>query len=226
MAGQHTVESRTGRPPVTSRAELVEAARRLIDRDGWEKLTIRRLAAELGIGASTAYHHVRNKQDLLLLLLNDFASRLEAPDLPEDPRERIITAGTAMHDLLAEWPWVAEVITADGFIGLLDESALRPVEVIVGAAVDYGCTHEQAIIIFRALYYYTAGEILVRAHTARAQADEGHITHRFDVDNLNNPRLPTLAALRHQWGEVAARDTFAQCFEAFVDGLLAQTTGP
>ena len=63
---------RTGRPPVTSRPEILAAARRLIDRDGWEKLTVRRLAAELGIGTTTLYHHVQEQGFLLLLLLNKF----------------------------------------------------------------------------------------------------------------------------------------------------------
>ena len=47
MPQPKTAAGRTGRPPVTSRAEILAAARQLIDRDGWEKLTIRRLAAEL-----------------------------------------------------------------------------------------------------------------------------------------------------------------------------------
>src|SRR3954470_18770199 len=86
---------RTGRPPVTSRPEILAAARRLIDRDGWEKLTVRRLAAELGIGATTLYHHVRDKEDLLLLLLNEYAGAIAQPALPSDPRDRIVAAAAA-----------------------------------------------------------------------------------------------------------------------------------
>jgi hypothetical protein len=47
---------------VTSPTQTLSAARRLIDRDGWEKLTIRRPAA--GIGATILYHHVQVKEDL------------------------------------------------------------------------------------------------------------------------------------------------------------------
>ena len=131
---------RTGRPPVTSRAQILTAARRLIDRDGWEKLTIRRLAAEIGIGATTLYHHIRDKEDLLVQLLNHHVGLLERPALPDDPRDRVVAAATAMHDALAAWPWAAEVLTTDGFVGLLDESALWMVDAIVGGADDYGCT--------------------------------------------------------------------------------------
>ncbi len=78
----------TGRPPVTSRAEIFAAARRLIDRDGWEKLTIRALAGELGIGATTLYHHVRDKEDLLLLLSPPWSTASS----PRRPTDRPATA--------------------------------------------------------------------------------------------------------------------------------------
>jgi len=150
MAGQHDVtvprppvsSGRPGRPPVTSRAQILAAARQLIDQAGWEKLTIRRLAAEMGIGATTLYHHVRDKEDLLLLLLDEYASQIPHPDLPSEPRDRIIVAATALHDALAAWPWAAEILTADGFVGLLGESALWTVETIVAGAIDHGCTPE------------------------------------------------------------------------------------
>jgi AcrR family transcriptional regulator len=210
---------RTGRPPVTSRAEIVAAARALIDRDGWEKLTIRRLASELGIGPTTLYHHVQNKQDLLLLLLNEAAGRRPRPELPREPRERIVVAATALHDTLAEWPWAAEVVTHDGFVGLLDEPALWTVEAIVAAAIDHGCTPAQAVDVFRSLWYFTAGEILVRARSARERAP-AHPDGFFG--GLDPARMPHLTAIGAEWPAMAARDTYPEALRAFVDGLLAQ----
>jgi AcrR family transcriptional regulator len=108
---------RIGRPPSTSRPQILEAARAILDRDGWEKLTVRRLAAELGVGATTLYHHVRDKDDLLVQLLEHYAGQLPRPELPADPRERIIAAATVMHDSLAAWPQAVEVLTADDLLG-------------------------------------------------------------------------------------------------------------
>ncbi|KAF3469261.1 TetR family transcriptional regulator [Streptomyces sp. Tu 3180] len=211
---------RTGRPPLTSRAQILAAARRLIDQDGWEKLTVRRLAAEIGVGTTTLYHHIRNKDDLLVLLLNDYVGQVERPPLPGDPRERIVTAATAMHDALAAWPWAAEVLSADGFVGLLDESALWMVEAIVAGADDYGCTPEQSVDVFRSIWYYTVGEVLVRAHTARRRTGE-HFTFR---DAFDASRVPRLAALGHRWAALTGRDIYPQGLRAFVDGLLAQAS--
>jgi AcrR family transcriptional regulator len=207
---------------VTSRPEILAAARRLIDRDGWEKLTVRRLASELGIGTTTLYHHVRDKEDLLLLLLNEYASQIPQPDLPDDPPERIVAAAGALHDALAAWPWAADALTTDGFVAVMDEPALWTVETIVDGAIDGGCTPGQAVEVFRSIWYYTVGEILVRAHSARARSDG---TSRAPDDgffaHVDPSRLPRLAALGDQWPAVAARDTYKQGLRAFVEGLLA-----
>lgn len=213
---------RVGRPPVTSRPQILAAARQLIDRDGWDKLTIRRLAAEIGIGPTTLYHHVRDKEDLLLLLIHEYADQIPHPDLPSEPRDRIIASATAIHDSLAAWPWAAEVLATDGFIMRLGDSALWLVETILAGAVDHGCTPQQSVYVFRSIWYYTVGEILVRAHSARAKADDGLFAPR-DSGRLGATRLPHLAALNDEWAQLAGQDTYAQALQALVDGLLAQT---
>ncbi|WP_433323474.1 TetR/AcrR family transcriptional regulator [Spirillospora sp. CA-294931] len=209
---------RTGRPPRTSRAQILAAARRLIDRDGWEKLTIRRLAAEAGTAPTTLYHHVRDKDDLLTQLLNDYAGQIPRPDLPDDPRERILTAAIVMHDALADWPWVAEILTADDLTG---ESALWMVETIVGGAVELGLTPERAVDLYRGVWYFTAGEILIRANAARRRAEPPRAIRRDEVfRELDAARYPHLAAVADRWPELTARDTYASGLRALVDGLL------
>jgi hypothetical protein len=46
------------------------------------------------------------------------------------------------------------------------------VETIVGSAVEYGCTTEQTVDMYRSVCSYTIGEILVRAHSARRRAND------------------------------------------------------
>jgi hypothetical protein len=150
--------------------------------------------------------------------------------VPSDPRERIIAAATAIHDALAAWPWAAEVLTTDGFITRLGDSALQLVETVLAGAVDHGCTQEQAVDVFRSIWYYTVGEILVRvrAHYARAQEAVEEASRR-DIfpDGLDASRLPQLAALRGQWATLAWRDTYPEGLRIFVDGLLADApSGP
>lgn len=208
---------------MTSRAQILAAARRLIDQNGWEKLTIRGLAAELGVGATTLYNHVRDKGDLLFLLIHEYAEQIPHPDLPTEPRDRIVAAATAIHDALTAWPWAAEVLTTPGFITKLGDSALWLVETIVAGSIDYGCTPGQAVYIFRSIWYYTVGEILVRVHTG-SQWTDGGSSDDGGAFFGSLSKLPRLASLGDQWAALAWQDTYPQALEAFVDGLLAQTT--
>jgi AcrR family transcriptional regulator len=212
-----------GRPPLTSRERILVGARLIIDRDGWEKLTIRRLAVELEIAPATLYHHIQDKEDLLLQLLNQHADQTLPQHLPSQPRDRIIAAATAMHDSLAAWPWAAEVLTADGFLGRLGTAALRMVEGIVSGVVDHGCTAEQGVQVFRSIWYYTAGEILVRAHSG-GHPSNGWPPAPNDVlfEHIDASQLPHLAGIRTRWQTLAARDTYTEALQAFVDGLLVQ----
>jgi hypothetical protein len=166
----------------------------------------------------------RGKEDLLLLLLNEFAGQIPHPELPSEPRERIIVAATALHDALAAWPWAAEVVTNDGFVGLLDESAVWMIEAIVAGAIDHGCTPEQAVDVFRSLWYYTVGEILVRARSDRRRADDALAPHPGGFfGRLDASRMPRLTAIGDDWPALAARDTYRHALRAFVDGLLTAT---
>ncbi|MFJ5709424.1 TetR/AcrR family transcriptional regulator [Streptomyces sp. NPDC093105] len=208
---------------MTSRSQILHAARRLIDQDGWENLTIRRLAAEIGIGATTMYHHVRDKEDLLFLLIREYADQIPHPDLPDVPRDRIVVAMTAVHDALAAWPWATEVVSADGFLVRLGEKALWLAETIIAGAVAHGCSPEQAFYVFRSVWYYTVGEILVRSHSARRSTKEPSAGGLTDI--LDASKVPLLAALSEQ-PELTTQDHYREGLEAFVDGLLAQIVGP
>jgi hypothetical protein len=95
------------------------------------------------------------------------------------------------------------------------------VETIVAGAIDAGCTPEQAVDVFRSIWYYAVGEILVRAHSARRRADGGRPGTPF-FGNLDAARMPSLAAIGDRWPALAARDTYAAGVRAFVDGLLAR----
>src|SRR5829696_142165 len=81
--------ARGERRPLT-RDAIVEAALKLLDRDGVAGLSMRRLALELGVGAASLYWHVRDKEELLGLLLDRIVGEAEVPDPdPENWREQV-----------------------------------------------------------------------------------------------------------------------------------------
>ncbi|MEU4711301.1 TetR/AcrR family transcriptional regulator C-terminal domain-containing protein [Nocardia salmonicida] len=200
-----------------SRADIVAAAHRVIGADGVEKLTMRRLATELGCTPMALYHHVRDKQDLLRLLLDDYADAITWPALPDDPRQRILVAATAMRDALSAHSWIVDVL-ADG--DLLGRSALWFPETIIDAAITAGLPLERAVAAYRTIWHYTAGELIVTGRAAR-RAGEGP-TYRAEVfANLDPEQLPRLAEIGSRWTEFDVDSTYAAGLEALVTGLLA-----
>jgi AcrR family transcriptional regulator len=207
-----------GRPPRTSREEILAGARELIDRDGWEQLTIRRLAAEIGTSPATVYYHVRDKDDLLVQLLNHYADQIPHPDLPGDPRERVAVTATLMHDVLAARPWIAEILTADDLLG---DAALWLVEAVLDGAIEAGATPEAAVRLYRHIWYYTAGEILIRARrTRRHDQRDGPAYRDRAFARLDPAAYPRLSSLADRWPDLTSEDTYAHGLRALIDGLL------
>ncbi|MER5440159.1 TetR/AcrR family transcriptional regulator C-terminal domain-containing protein [Streptomyces sp. NPDC002790] len=212
-----------GRPPRISRVAIVENALRILDEEGVERLTMRRLATELGSTPMALYHHVRNKDELLLLLLDDHATRtLVRPDLPDDPRERIVLAAEAIHTVLAACPWIVDVLTADD---LLSRSALWFVEQIVDGLVACGLPLDQAVHGYRAIWHYTAGEIMIRAASTRRRSADDRPTYRETVfADLDPGEVPRLAEVADRWADLTAQDTYLPGLRALVTGLTAAST--
>lgn len=71
-----------GRHAGLTRAALLDTAMQLVDRDGLAGLSMRRLAAELGVQAMTLYHHVGTKEELLDGLVERLLDGV-VPDLPD-----------------------------------------------------------------------------------------------------------------------------------------------
>ncbi|MFC7831010.1 TetR/AcrR family transcriptional regulator [Streptomyces sp. NPDC057375] len=208
-----------GRPPRISREEVVEAARRIVAEQGMDRLTMRRLATEVGSTPMALYHHVRNKEELLVLLLDDYAARtLRRPELPALPRDRIVLAAATIHEALAACPWIVEALTADD---LMAASALWFVEQIVDGLVECGLTRDRAVHGYRTIWYYTVGEIMVRTTASRRRAYD-RPTYREQVfANLDPSELPHLAQLADRWAPLTAEDTYLGGLRALVDGLIA-----
>ncbi|MFI6447127.1 TetR/AcrR family transcriptional regulator [Kitasatospora sp. NPDC050543] len=209
-----------GRPSRISLEQVVATARRIVTEEGVDRLTMRRLAGEIGSTPMALYHHVRNKEELLVLLLDDYATQtLRRPELPADPRERIVVSAAAIHGALAGCPWIVEVLTADD---LMSTAALWFVEQIVDGLTECGLTPERAVHGYRAIWYYTAGEMLVRAAAIRRRADGDRATYREQVfSELDADELPRLAQVSDRWAALTAENTYLDGLRALVDGLLA-----
>lgn len=197
----------------------MEAARRIVAEEGAQRLTMRRVAAEVGSTPMALYHHVRDKDELLLLLLDEYAARaLRRPAPSATARGQVIAAAAAIHDALSAFPWVAGLLTADD---LMSPAALWFVEQIVDGLIRSGLTPEQAVHGYRAVWHYTLGRITVATAAAERRDRDPRPTRREQIYRALDPaELPRLAALADRWAELTAQDTYLDGLTALVDGLI------
>jgi AcrR family transcriptional regulator len=212
-----TPAARRGRPPRLSRAAIVAAAQRVIERDGVEALTMRRVADALGASPMALYRHVRGKDELLVLLLDELAAALPRPPLPREPRERVLAACRHMRDGLAEHPWIVDVLAGGDLIA---PSILWLMEEIVAGFVAGGLSPAAAADGYRVIWQFTVGDLIVRRGLARV-ASLGRPPFVLGVLQSADPeRFPTLAGLAGEWAGARERDPYEPGLRALVDGLL------
>jgi AcrR family transcriptional regulator len=96
------------------RLEIVEAARRILEREGESALTMRRLAADLGMKAPSLYKHFPDKESLELELIivgfEESAAAFEAA-LATQPRSQIEALGAAYREFARGHPHIYRLMT-------------------------------------------------------------------------------------------------------------------
>ena len=183
---------------------------------------MRSVAAELGSAPMSIYRHVRDKDELLVLLLDELAAELPPPRLPRDPRRRVRAACLAMRDGLAEHPWVVQVLAGGDLIA---PSILPLMEEIVAGFVACGLSHSAAADAYRAVWELTVGHLTVRRGLDHmATLDRPPFVIEV-LTSVNPDELPTLAALAGQWAAARGRDTYDIALTALIDGLLGRAAG-
>jgi AcrR family transcriptional regulator len=98
--------------PITVEA-IVSTAFGIVEEEGYQALTMRRVATALDTGPSSLYAHVVNKEDLDELLIGRLCAAI---DLPEpDParwRQQIISVCTQLRDQYLRYPGISQAAFA------------------------------------------------------------------------------------------------------------------
>ncbi|MEV4383835.1 TetR/AcrR family transcriptional regulator C-terminal domain-containing protein [Streptosporangium sp. NPDC049644] len=106
-----TREPRTAKSPGLDRAQIVREAMALLDAEGLDALSMRRLGARLGSGATSIYWHVANKDELLELALDEVYGELTVLDARETTwRDSASSFAYSMRQMLFSHPWVINLV--------------------------------------------------------------------------------------------------------------------
>ncbi len=131
-----------------TRDRVLAAAITLADRSGIEALTIRALAAELGVKPMTIYHYVEGKEAVLDGMVDVLFSEFALPETGLDWREAVRRRCVSARDVLVRHPWSVPLLETRRSPGA---ATLRHHEAMLGYFFDAGLSlsltaHAYAII--------------------------------------------------------------------------------
>jgi AcrR family transcriptional regulator len=98
--------------PITVEA-IISTAFSIVEKEGFEALTMRRLAAALETGPSSLYAHVVNKDDLDELLIGRLCAEINLPEPdPASWRQQLISVCTQLRDQYLRYPGISQAAFA------------------------------------------------------------------------------------------------------------------
>ena len=92
------------RPALISREAILDETLALADERGLAAVSMRAVAARLGVTAMSLYHHVRDKDDLLDGLVERLLAELSLPDPGLPGEERLHALASSMRQTAARHP--------------------------------------------------------------------------------------------------------------------------
>lgn len=115
-----------------TRSDILAAARSILAEHSLADLTMRRLAADLGVRPNALYWHFPNKQTMLAALAEDILSGIPGPSDGVDWLTDLHRLATDMREILLSVPDSAEVISSAWASGLADRSIERVIADVAG----------------------------------------------------------------------------------------------
>ncbi len=96
------------RRPAHSRADIARAAIEIADSEGFEAVSMRRVAQRLDAGTMTLYHYVRNKDELISLMSDSIMGEILVPEdeLSDDWRTALTQIATRTRQVFADHRWI------------------------------------------------------------------------------------------------------------------------
>ncbi|AEV85734.1 TetR family transcriptional regulator [Actinoplanes sp. SE50] len=206
--------------PITVDA-IIDTAFGIIETEGYEALTMRRLAVALETGPSSLYAHVVNKEDLDELLIGRLCAEIELPEPdPAGWRAQLIGVCTRLRDQFLRYPGISRAAFAAAPSNL---DTLRVSEGMLGIVLAGGIAPQVAAWAIDALTLYVNAYCLEVSVAERRRAPDGdwvltraEMMRRFAALPDGFPHTKRYAA---ELTGGTVQDRFAFTLNLIIDGI-------
>jgi AcrR family transcriptional regulator len=206
-------------------AAVVDAAMEVLDHEGYEALTIRRLAAALGVTPMAVYRHVDDKAALIDAVLERATSEVDVPGPRVRPRQALARIARSIRDVVLARPALVPALVLRPSLGV---SGLRLGERAFEALRQVGITGERAGRDWNVLAMYALGFVIVEAPRIAPEMVSGSLPTDLGQQELD-PALAAELPLTLEVGlpptEFFSAEQFEYGLERVLDAILGPSTG-
>lgn len=205
---------------VLTRERIVRAAIELIEREGVDALSMRRVAAELGAAPMSLYYHVPNKAALLDGVAESIVAELDFADDPEvEAQDRVRALMRAFRKVAHDHPRSVTLVLTRGATA---PATLRLVDHALGVARAAGMEGQAAARAVFAVMSYALGSLMTENGAAKAMRNLPPGCDLNEWLSVADPaRFPNLAELAQHEIQFQPEAEFEFGMEALIAGLTA-----
>ncbi|WP_234312455.1 TetR/AcrR family transcriptional regulator C-terminal domain-containing protein [Streptomyces griseus] len=204
---------------------IVEAAVAVADAEGLAALSMRRVAAELGVATMSLYRHVADKDDLLVRMMDTVIAGHPLPAAPPPGwREPLELAARQLWGVFRAHPWLAPALSMTR--PQLITSALAYSEWGLSALHRNGLDLQTAFTSHLMLLNYVRGLAVNLEAEREAEAQSGLDSEEWMdtrepevVASFGEGPYPTLALLAERGYDFGLDDLFEFGLQRLLDGL-------
>jgi TetR/AcrR family tetracycline transcriptional repressor len=196
-----------------NRDMVTRAGLKLLNEEGLEQLTLRRLGVELNVQAATIYWHFKSKEELLdemaTTVLTEGAANLIPARKPSDWRVWASTFGEGLRKTLLAYRDGARMVAGTRLTNL---EHLKTTERIGAQLLASGFSVRSAVVLISTIYNYTLSFV---TEEQAVFPTPGKRFPRYSIEERNARLDPTIFPIHRQ----ASRILFDQYDRRYREGL-------
>ncbi len=212
-----------------SRSVILQAALGIIDRDGIEGLSMRRLSEEVGRDPTVLYRHVPGKAALLDGVAEIVLGQLRVDTADPDWAGQLRTVAHEFRRLAVTHPNVVPLLVTRPLatpMGKRPPGMLRPLEDVVALLTSSGFNRADALHIYRVLFGYLHGHILTELQEVIERPEETDDVLRLGLHRLEVTEFPQVRALASVLASYDGESELDRGLDLLFFGLTATLTTP
>jgi AcrR family transcriptional regulator len=208
---------------------IVDAAMKVLDAEGLDAVTMRRVADELGTGPASLYAHVSDKDEMVEALLDRVAGEIPIPD-PIDPAKWQKQLKDIARDTRRVFSQHRDIARASMGNVPTGENALPIMNAMVGVLIEGGVSADVASLSVDILALYTTATAYEESIEAYPTDPEGSAVFHEELNNffasLPRDRYPYLFALAGPLTEGDGDHRFEFGLDLLVRGIASTVSTP